>query len=304
MNLNKINLNLLVALDALLSERQVTRAAQKIHVTQSAMSIALKQLRELLNDDLLVRYGHEMLPTARALALQSEVHQLLQSIEHLLLPPPSFNPKTAKQVFKIGLSDYTSLVLLPTLLQIVATEAPQILIKVVHLSSLDDMEIFEREQLTLGVGVLFCKKTSLCTENLLKDYGVCIARQDHPLFKQKLTLSRFLQAKHISTHLQRDPTLSKIDQALKKLGVKRQIALTLPYIVVALHIVKYTDYFLASIQYPAIRLAEMSGLAIRPLPFPTEPIDILLAWPEQYTQDPAQIWLRAKIRQAAQALQL
>ena len=302
MNLCKINLNLLVALDALLTERQVTRAAKKTFVTQSAMSIALSQLRELLHDDLLVRGPQGMTPTPRAIELQPQLHEILQTIKEIVYTKQPFNPKTEKSLFKIGMSDYAELVCLPALSKIMAEEAPNISLKVIHLNSLDEIDVFEKEQLVLAVGVLSAKKTPLLTECIFRDHGVCVARKGHPLMKGELTLERFLQAKHIATHLQRDPTLSRIDQILKQLGAKRKIALTLPHIIAALHLVKQTDYLLASVNCLAEILAKPLGLEVRELPFATNPLDILLAWPQQYDKDPAQQWLRNTIRKATRKM--
>ncbi len=296
MNLEKINLNLLVALDALLTERQVTRAAQKVHISQSAMSIALSQLRLLLRDDILVRDRQEMIPTARALELQPWVRQILGEIKKVIHEPQQFNPATAVRTFRIGMTDYTEFLVLPQLLATLAKTAPNIALKIINLNLLDHHEVFEKERLDLAIGVLFEENTPLQTQHLLSESAVCVARKNHPLMQKRLTLKRFLQAKHIAINLHSMPVLGRIDKALHQLGVKRDVAIATPHLVAAFHLTHHTDYLMASMKHLAIELVEPFGLVMQELPFTVEPLDILMAWPKSLTSDPAHTWLRSQIR--------
>ena len=298
MNLAKINLNLLVALDALLEERHVTRAAQKVFITQSAMSIALGQLRELLQDEILVRSAQGMIPTQRAIELQPQVQRLLHEIKALVHPPSVFDPATAKRTFRIGMNDYTEFLVLPRLLTKIAKIAPNISLQVVNLNMLDQHELFTTERLDLAVGMFFEKNTPLATEFLFRESGVCVARKSHPLIQKPLTLKRFLQAKHIAINLCPVPTLSRIDRALRKLGVERDVALGLPHMIAAFYLVRHTDHLLVSMRGMAEELIKPFNLAMQELPFVSESVDIFMAWPKLYTTDSAHTWLRTLLHES------
>ena len=299
MNLAKINLNLLVALDALLTERQVTQAAKKVFVTQSAMSIALSQLRVLLQDEILVRSAQGMLPTKRALELQPQVQRLLGEIKTVIYASKEFDPATATRVFQIGMSDYCEFVVLPRLMQKLAKLAPGVSLKVSHLNTLDQYGSPETEQLELAVGVICLGKppVNLEIDRLFTDSAVCVARKGNPLFKKRLTLKRFLEAKHIATNLYPGPVLSKVDRALQDLGVKRNVAVSVPHMLPALYLVKHSDYLLASAKRLAEGMVKELDLEMRKLPFPTYPVDVYMAWPKFLATDPAHLWLRNTIRE-------
>lgn len=300
MNLSKINLNLLVALDALLVERHVTHAAKKVFVTQSAMSIALSQLRELLQDEILVRSAQGMIPTKRALELQPQVQRLLEEIKTVIYASQEFDPATATRVFQIGMSDYSEFVVLPRLMQKLAKVAPGVSLKINHLNTLDQYGTLETEQLELAVGVICQGKPPLGleVERLFTDSAVCVARKDHPLMKKPLTLKRFLEAKHISTNLYSDSTvLTRIDKALQDLGVQRDVAVLLPHMIPALYLVKHSDYLLASVKRLAEGIVKEFGLTMCKMPFPTYPVDVFMAWPKFWATDPAHLWLRNTIRE-------
>ena len=301
MNLEKINLNLLVALDALLTERQVTRAAHKVNISQSAMSIALAQLRELLQDEVLVRGANGMIPTRRALELQPQIHRLLESIKSMIHAPQIFDPATAVRTFRIGMNDYTEFLVLPRVLARIARIAPNISLKIINLNLLDHHEVLETERLDLAIGI-FCEKiptTLLQTQCLFTETAVCVGRKDHPLLQKPLTLKRFLQAKHIANHLHSMPVLGRIDKALQHLGGKRDVVLALPHMVAAFYLVRGTDYLLASMRRLAEELVEPFGLVMRELPFVSESVDVHMAWSKSYTSDPAHTWLRNMISDTA-----
>ncbi|MBS0351792.1 MAG: LysR family transcriptional regulator [Proteobacteria bacterium] len=296
MNLEKINLNLLVALDALLSERHVTRAALKVHITQSAMSIALAQLRALLQDKILVRDRGAMQPTPRALELQPQVRHILEQIKKIIHEAPLFDPATTTKIFRIGMTDYTEFLVLPRLLATLAKNAPGITLKVINLNLLDHHEVFEKEQLDLAVGVLFEEHTPLQTQILLTETAVCVADKNHSLMKKQLTLKEFLQAKHIAINLHSMKVLGRIDKALHDLGVKRDIVLATPHLVAAFHLVRNTDYLMASMRHLSEKLTKPFGLVMQELPFAVESLDLMMAWPKSFTSDPAHCWLRQQIR--------
>jgi DNA-binding transcriptional LysR family regulator len=302
MNISKINLNLLVALDALLSEKNVTQAGKKIFITQSAMSSALAQLRQLFNDPLLIREGRVMKPTLKALALAPQIHEILQKIR-LTVTPNDFDPKTANHTFRIGMSDYVEYVLLPKLLPLLDKYAPNIRLKIFHMNNLDKKEFFDEFQLDLAIGVIFNKAPeSLSTELLFTDKSVCVADANNPLMKNKFTLKKYLEAKHMVILLPEEPYRSCIDKTLDKLGYKRNSVISIPHMIPGLFALVNTSLIVTTTTLIAHPIAKSLKLAVQKPPFKTEPLEVMQAWSKQLENSPSHIWLRGLVRQATKNL--
>ena len=150
MNIYKINLNLLVAFDVLMTERHVTRASKKLHISQSALSNALSRLRELFNDELLLKTAHGMEPTSRALELLEPVREVISQAEKVFSQAEKFDPATAERSFTLGMSDYTALVLLPKLRDYLAQHAPHITLRVKALRVLHDSNMLDKSEVDLA----------------------------------------------------------------------------------------------------------------------------------------------------------
>ena len=197
MNLYKVNLNLLKVFQALMREKQVTRAAKKLHLTQSAISNSLNQLRELFNDELFIRDVRTMSPTPKAIRLAPQVEQVLQQIESFLIPDKAFDYVTSNRTFTLGMTDYLDFILLPKLYESLKKQAPNISLKILSIHEFS-AEMFTQQQIELGIG--FEKKLnsqSLNHESLFSDYAICVNGANHSIFKRPLTLERYLQAEHI-----------------------------------------------------------------------------------------------------------
>lgn len=199
MDLYRINLNLLIALDILFQEKNVTEAAKKIFLTQSAMSNNLQQLRIIFKDELLMREKKGMVLTSYAKELQPQLHRVLQELSGLVMNCRCFEPKTSTRVFKIGLSDYLSVLILPELITLLQIEAPYIKISVVSAYHLSSNEPFEKEEYDLAIGKMFQISSPVNTQLLFKDSAVCIINPKHPLAKKKkITLKDYLAYQHIA----------------------------------------------------------------------------------------------------------
>ncbi len=302
MNIRQINLNLLIAFDALLAERNVTQAGKKIFITQSAMSSALAQLRELLTDPILIRDGRSMKPTTKALALAPKIHEILTQIEQTMLPA-AFNAKTSDQTFRIGMSDYVEYIVLPKLLPLLNTQAPNVRLKVIHLNALDKKQPFDDLQLDLGIGVIFDKiPESLATEILFTDGSACVGDMNNPLMQKKLTLKKYLQAKHMIISFPEEPYRSCTDTTLDKLGYSREAVISVPHMIPALFALAKTPYILTTTIMIAHSIAKLQKLTIQKPPFPTERVEIRQAWLRQFDQNPGHIWLRNLVKEAARSI--
>jgi len=239
MNIKKINLNLLQALDALLTEAHVTRAAKKLFITQSAMSNALNQLRELFQDDLLVRGPEGMLLTPKAETLQPKLHQLIRELQQLTVIEPIFDSKQSDRVFNIGMSDIAEFLLLPEILKRLRKEAPHVRLEIQHVNHVTSLHPFKKKNIELACGCLVDDILHLNKEHCFTFKGIVIARRDHPLMQTKITLKQYLNAKHIRVKYQARLEGTNIDQTLEKLGKKRNTVVTLAHVIPTLFTLRF-----------------------------------------------------------------
>ena len=238
MNINTINLNLLRILDALLTEKHVTRAGNKLFLSQSTISNALAQLRQILDDQLLVRGPKGMTLTPRATELAPKIRQIFSAIEETLQTKAAFDPLTSTREFRIGMSDYTAFILLPKLMKTLAQQAPHIKLKILHMNTIADHVPFTNHDICLGTGLLVTQSPHLHSEKLFSDYAVCAADAHHPLMKKTLTKKLFQQTQFIAITFQTEPLSTITDQALQRENLRRDVVLSVPHVIPALHAMK------------------------------------------------------------------
>ncbi len=293
-----IDLNLVLALDALLAERHVTRAATRLGITQSAASHALARLRDVLGDPLLVRGTRaSMIPTPRAEQLAPAIHKVLADLAGALRGDDVFDPATAKRTFRIGAIDYVELVLMRPLIERVARIAPGIDFWVHNFAGGVD-EVLETAAVDL---VLVPSRTTTgarlthAYEKVLFDEGfTCVMRAGHPLAGQRLTLARYCSAAHVLVAPRGTPG-SLVDTALAAEGRSRRIALALPHFLAVPHIVAGSDLIATLASRVASQFAGLLDLVTAPPPFPMPKFQISLAWHERFQHDAAHRWLRDQI---------
>ena len=225
-DLRSVNLNLLLAFDALITERSVTRAAKRVGVTQSSMSSSLAQLRAVLGDPLFRRTSHGVEPTARALAVAGDVRAGLASFQRAL-SPPSFDPKTAERTFVLATSDFVELVLLPSLLKRVAKEAPSVRLELRPWGLHEVPAELERGEHDLMVGFYDTVPPRHRAERLFEDVFTCIVRRGHPKVGAKLGLKTWLELEHVLVS-QRPGSPTTVDRALAKRDAEKLVAKVAP----------------------------------------------------------------------------
>jgi DNA-binding transcriptional LysR family regulator len=301
MHIGSIDLNLLVAFDALLTEQNVTRAAERIGISQSAMSHALARLRSFTGDALLVRVRGGMVPTPRAQALGPPIQRALGDVARALSPAPAFDPKTARWVFKVGTTDYGELVLLPKLVARLAREAPGIDLRV---RSLEDDLIGPLVSGSIDVALApprpELESQGIFARRLFDERFVCVVRKGHPLAKKKLTLSRFAAASHaLISPRGREGGL--VDDALARLHLKRRVAVVVPHFLIAPHVVATSDLVLTLAARVASVLAKPLGLVVLapPAELRLEGFAMSAQWHERTQADPAQKWIRTVLADVA-----
>ena len=297
MDLYRINLNLLIALDILLEEKNVTLASKKIHITQAAMSNNLNQLREIFNDKLLIREKNQMLPTNFAKELQPKLRRVLHELGTLVMSSGEFNPATSKRIFKIGMSDYMSAMILPKLTEILESSAPDIKINVVSTSHLNSITSFERGEYDLAIGKVANLKSPVKKQLLYADEAVCILNTKHPLAsKVRITLKDYLSLQHVSVRAIHQSLSPVIDQTLSKMGHQRNTEISLPYMLPVFNVIKKSHHLIATIlKSIALLHADTYKYVIKPLPFKIPPIEYYLAWHQQFDEDAGHAWIRNQL---------
>ncbi|WP_236603844.1 LysR family transcriptional regulator [Sandaracinus amylolyticus] len=300
-NLAAIDLNLLVALDALLEERSVTRAARRLGLSQPATSHALARLRELASDPLLVRSGAALVPTPRAEALGPAVRAILADIRRTLAGE-RFDPTTTRRAFTIGTADYGELVLLPSLLRVLAREAPGIDI-VVRPVPEDSGEALASGKLDLVIVASSSSGVapSLEQRRLFDDGFSCLVRADHPVLDEPWTVDRFAEMGHvfIAPHGTRGGV---VDDALARIGRNRRVVVMVPSFLGAPAIVSESDLVVTLPSRLAARIADAFALEVIEPPLPLPRFTLVAVWHERSHRDPAHAWMRNAIAAAAREL--
>ncbi|WP_394830211.1 LysR family transcriptional regulator [Pendulispora rubella] len=294
-----VDLNLLVALDALLSERSVTRAAQRMGLSQPAMSNALARLRDLLEDPVLVRTGHGMEPTARALDLAAPVHRLLMDARQVLAQTQAFDPATTRHRFRIESTADFELSLLPDLAPRVATIAPNVELLVTR-ASRDTEEELRTGRIDLFVG-LWSKIPSHLHSYLLRHDGfACIARRGHPRTRRRLTLRAFGELAHVVVTPDAWPG-GIADTVHADRGLGQHVLVRTPDYLVAAKIVARSNAIATLPRGIAHALAELLPLDVFRAPLDVADVSISMVWHPRTHQQDGHRWLRSLIMDACAA---
>ena len=297
MDLRSVDLNLLVALNALLGELHVTRAAEKIGLSQPAMSNALSRLRHLFGDDLLVRTATGMQATPRALELAEPLRQVLRQVERVLDSEPAFDPASSTRAFTLRLSDVLGLLLLPPLFKRLKREAPGLSFDVVHTAPTRTVDAIEKDEIDMAVSMGLSHAGSIKSEPLMTDRMVCVMRKRHPLAGKPLSLTDFLAAKHLKVSI--SPTDHRfVDDVLARRGLAREVGLNVPHWLLVPHILEQSDLLSVMPGRFALALGRRS-LAIRDLPFASAPFAWSMYWHRRHQSNPSLRWLRRTLADIA-----
>jgi len=288
-----IDPNLLQALDVLLHERNVSRAAERLGRTQPAISHALARLRAQLGDPLLVRVGQRFVLTPRAEALRDPLHALLGELAALVRPPLAFDPATAARGFSLIATDYIAALVLPRLLERVRAAAPNIDLHVRPASRSFHAELGDGGA-DLGFVVRLPTEAGIRGRKLLRDRFVCVLRRDHPA-GARIDLEAFLRLPHALVAPLGGPG-SFVDTALAELGHgRRRIALTIPHFFLAPALIAASDLIITLPERVAQLVCASHPLRMVPLPIKLPAFDVALVWHDRVHRDPANAWLRDQV---------
>lgn len=302
-----LDLNLLVVLDALLTERHVTRAGRRVGLTQPATSRALARLREHFGDPLLIRDGNALLPTSRAEQLAEPLRSALAALSGALADPTPFDPATARLTFSIAAADFGQFVALPPLIAHLQKVAPGVDLVVKDLGATPIAAALAEDRVDLAlaprpgsarlprrVGEVFDEGAHLYRRHLFDERFVCLVRREHPRVKKRLTLETFVSLPHAFIAPRGTPG-GIVDDALAALGRQRRVAVMLQSFLVAPWLIAESDLVITLAERLARALSNTLPLRVLPPPVALPPFAIEAIWHERRHRDPAHRWLRGEL---------
>ncbi|WP_374117445.1 LysR family transcriptional regulator [Streptomyces sp. RKAG293] len=296
-----IDANLAVALDALLTEQSVTRAAARLHTSPAAMSRTLARLRRVLQDPLLVRAGQTMVPTPRAEALRDEAAAVVRSLEALLTSGSVVDPATLRRTFTLQAADLVGAVLASGLLRLTGREAPGISLRF-RAEELEAEPALRDGRVDLEIGSIDHVDPETQVEKLLTLRMVAAVRPGHPLAEGPLTPARLAAADHVAVS-RRGRFTGPLDTALAERDLRRRVAVVLPSHLAAMALAARTDVVClvpaalpGATPSPLTADATALGLHLLEIPLPMPPVTIGMAWHPRQAADGAHHWLRDAVR--------
>ncbi len=301
MNLAAIDLNLLTAFEALLEERNVTRAGQRIGLAQPSMSSALTRLRALFSDELFIRTAAGMQPTARALALARPIGEALAQIRQTLAPDTAFDPATARRRLTIAVTDYGDLVVVPALVALLRQEASGIDLIVRPIGdAAASLAALARGDIDALIGGHLPDSPRIVRRRLFEEDFVCICDKAHAV---PLTPDAYLRLPHaLFSSAGGDGSPGVVDDILAMEGRKRRVAVTLAHVVAVPFAVAGTDLVATMARRVAGRFAGIAGVTLMPLPYDAPPFAIDLLHGRRAVTDPALAWFLATIERVGRSL--
>lgn len=290
-NLQNMDLNLLIALDVLLQEQHVSRASEKLSLSQSATSRILARLRDMFGDPLLVKTGDGMVLTQRAKQLKPMIKHSLDVMEKLFIGD-TFDPKTSMRHFSFRATSYVSQAYLPEVVSRINREAPNCTLSIDNLSgkNINSKQNKEIDLIICGDG--FDIPLNFKKRHLGIDKMVCIMSKKHPLANKKLTLENYVAYGHCQMTLGIGSVTASMDRLLANLKQKRYIRLKLPHVMACMEMVGKSDFLHTNASNLAKKFLPVFNLTMKELPFDYPLMDYSVYWHPIHQQNPAHVWLR------------
>lgn len=291
-NLRKLDLNLLIALDVLIAEVSVTKAAEKLNISQSAMSHALKRLRIILHDDILIRTSREMEVTPYARQISDRVRQILSDIESTLFSQTTFNPATAQSTFRIAASDYVETTIGINLIQQLTTQAPGIRIRITNLNKETVMDAIDDNRIDLFIGAKLPLKSWHVEQNLYREEFVCVFKSDDAL--TELSMEDYIRRSHLLVSM-RDDFQGAGDEILEQQQQSRQVIWSTPHFMAIPFLLANSDCVALLPGRMAQQCAKAMDLKLLPPPMMMEGFTVSMIWHQRNTNRPQHQWLRQQV---------
>ena len=309
--LNRVDLNLLVYLDALLRERNVTQAAHSLGLSQPAMSNGLKRLREVFNDPLLIRTSDGMTPTAKAEELEPQLREILTGVDRALQPTDEFIPARENRVVRLMASDYAESTLLPAVLHELREQAPGVTLDIMNPSDVSFLDV-ERGKVDLVINRFDQMPQSFHQITLWQDSFSCLLSPDNPIL-ENFTLDSYLAADHIwvsktgmgvgvgvnPDDVQR---LGWFDSTLASLGKKRRIRVFTRHYQAAMTLAEQNDLIVTLPTRATHLKRDNPRVVVRDVPFDMPAMELKMAWSPLLQHNPGHRWIRQLITQVARSI--
>ncbi|MGQ4274989.1 LysR substrate-binding domain-containing protein [Terrihabitans sp. B22-R8] len=297
----KVDLNLLPVFLALMEERNVTRAADRLGITQPALSNALNRLRDMLRDPLFVRERYGIRPTQLAEEIAPSIEATLARLNDLIAQQQVFDPAKADRLFLIAPNSYAELVLMPALIARLGRLAPGIRVRMTPFGN-DLAETGLMSGTTsMALGRIVDPPDNLVIQHLMDDGLACIVRKDHPDVGDSLTRAQYERLKHVNV-LPPGRIRAGLFQALEQQNVRREVAVSVTHFLTVPEMVAVTDYCATLPRLICRHLKQDSRLKVLPSPVDLGTFPVEMAWHVRYRNDPAHLWLRTTIADVAREL--
>ena len=298
MLLRNIDLNLLVVLDALLTEKHVTRTGLRLHLSQPAISHSLNKLRVLLDDPLLIRQGHDVVLSALAQNLQAPLKGILGQIETLLGQSIDFVPADSQRTFRVAMSDYGAAIVLPKLIVQLRAQAPGTSLVVIQDSRLGMLEQVEQGKIDLAVGVFAALPADVSSDVLFEETFTCLLNRRSLPENGVLDLDSYLARPHLLVSTD-GSTQGEVDNVLRSQGLLRRVAVNVPHWGAAPGMIADTDLILTVASRTLDNLPLGDTLVALAPPLTVAPFNYVQVWHNRFNQDPAHRWLRELVKQVS-----
>lgn len=303
MSFLNLDLNLLRVFDAVMIEQNLTRAADRLAMTQPAVSNALKRLRGAMGDELLIRTAHGMKPTARAEELWPPIRDALMNLEALIAPREA-GIADSQATFRLAMMDSTASLLLPSLMRSIKQNAPGMNIRMSQLKTRDPRPMLLLGEIDLAVGFFpgvvaqtmseQVHPSSIRHKRLYTGEYVCVMRKDHPLADGELTLDRYCSAEHVLVSAS-GRAHGLAEEVLQNLGRKRRLALTVNQFFTVGRVVAASDLLTVIPRHLIASTGMEHTLIAKELPFALPAVHVDMLWHERVTQNRSHVWLREQL---------
>ncbi|HIV70179.1 MAG TPA: LysR family transcriptional regulator [Candidatus Aquabacterium excrementipullorum] len=289
---DRLDLNLLLTLDVLLKELNVTRAAERLHLSQPSVSAQLARLRDHFADPLLLPGPRGMRPTARALALRAPLSEALASLADAVAPAQGFDAAKATHTWRIAAADYGEMAILAPLILRLREVAPHTRLAVIPLDTKRLARQAESGEIDVALHTSHDAPPGLRQRTLLEERYVLVGRSDHPRLRRRPSLAQFCALSHVIVSPGGGGFQGATDLALQALGLRRQVVLSVPHFLFALDTVRRTDLVA---MLPSRLVQQAEGLRVVEPPLPVAGYEMAMLWHEAVHRDPVQAWLRGQI---------
>jgi DNA-binding transcriptional LysR family regulator len=296
----QLDLNLLAALDALLEEGSVGAAAERLHLSEPAMSRTLGRIRRVTGDQILVRTGRTMTPTPYALEVRATVHTLVQQAHAVLAPERDLELGTLERTFTLRCHDAVTTAIGPGLLAAVQAQAPGVRLRFLGETTTDSNDL-RHGQVDLEIGSSEPDLPEIRFEIVGHDRLVAVVHPGHPCAHGKLTLERYAKAQHITVS-RRGRLHDPIDDALEHLGLRRRVIASAPTSSAALQFICKSDLMVSVPKFISQPVVVALGLRSQPIPLELQSVPIIQAWHQRYDGDKAHVWLRGLVKMMLRAV--